>query len=108
MAFLIVFHHESESGAWLISTYLSAWAAPADSSSASANVLRMDFNGDAVMGSSARAGWEPSSACVKVAHSRLFDRALQGRSPQAEMRPFQRTVTDAVGDATSQPPPSDL
>src|SRR5215467_7196884 len=41
MLFLIVFHHESESGAWLISTYLpAAWTEPATSSAAIMRILR--------------------------------------------------------------------
>src|SRR5215471_2197536 len=41
MLFLIVFHHESESGAWLISTYLpAAWTEPATSSVAIIRILR--------------------------------------------------------------------
>src|SRR3978361_931728 len=44
-AFLMVFHHESESGAWLISTYRpAAFAAPALSAStaATARVFRIE------------------------------------------------------------------
>src|SRR5919206_977249 len=44
MAFLIVFHHESESGAWLISTYRSACAAPAVIRAASAAAFINSFN----------------------------------------------------------------
>src|SRR5262249_45801218 len=41
MLFLIVFHHESESGAWLISTYLpAAWTEPATSSAAIMRILK--------------------------------------------------------------------
>jgi hypothetical protein len=40
---LIVFHHESESGAWLISTYLpAAWAVPVANSATSAKIFSKD------------------------------------------------------------------